>query len=99
VTTKFVIATDPMSPSENKALKEFLAGRGWWKWLPSFWLVVDNRDELTAQQIRDKIYEINNSVRAWVFAVEPTDWAGLTKEDSEGRDGSEWIVKNFMPRQ
>lgn len=96
MTKKFVIATDPMSPADIRSLKDFLTGHGWWKWLPNFWLVADTKDDLSAGAIRDKIRELDSTVRAWVFEVEPTDWAASTKKNDEGRDGSEWVKQNFM---
>ena len=67
-------------------------------WFPNFWRVADPTDKLTAVSIQNKIHQINNSARAWIFEVEPLDWAALTREESKGRDGSEWVMSTFMRR-
>jgi hypothetical protein len=96
VTRRFVIATDPLTSDEEKELQKFFKGHGWWKWLPNFWLAVDLTDTLTTVAIRDRIHEINKSKRAWVLQVEPISWASLTREDSQGRDGTDWIKRNWQ---
>ncbi|WP_256806997.1 hypothetical protein [Bradyrhizobium sp. Bra64] len=96
MTRKFVVATDTMAESDVKELQSYLTGHGWWKWLPSFWLIADTTEELTAESIRDKIHELDRTVRAWVFEVEPKTFAALTRQDSKGRDGVDWVRNNFM---
>jgi hypothetical protein len=95
VTRHFIIATDPLSAAEQRKLSASLKGCGWWHWLPHLWLVADDKDQLTVEQIRDKIHAINQTVRAWVLQVEPVTWAALTKNDDQGRDGTEWIEKDW----
>ena len=96
MTKRFVIATDPLSRDEEKALIKFINRYGWWHWLPNFWLVQDGKDVLTVDKIRDEIHEINKTKRAWVFEVEPISWAALTKEDSQGRDGTDWVGRHWF---
>jgi hypothetical protein len=93
VTRRFVIATDPLSAAEQKKLSAFLKGYGWWHWLPNFWLVADTTNRLTVEKIRDEIVNISKTTRAWVLQVEPVTWAALTKEDDQGRDGTDWVKR------
>ena len=98
MTKRFVIATDPLSTDEEKAFIEFIKRYGWWHWLPNFWLAQDSSDVLTVTKIRDEIHKINAAARAWVFEVEPVTWSALTKEDSQGRDGTDWMQRHFFKR-
>lgn len=94
----YVIATDPLTAEQEKRLQEVVTGTAWWHWLPNFWLVVDSQERHTVESLRDAIFAVNDSARAWVLEVNPITWSALTKKDKEGRSGSEWIKRNWHTR-
>lgn len=88
---RFVIATDPLTADQEKALKEVLDAARWWHWLPNFWLVLDESESLSSEEIRDAVMRINSTARAIVIETDSVTWAALTKKDSKGRDMSTWL--------
>lgn len=95
MTKHFVISTDEMTGAQEKALIKSLNPVSWWHWLPNFWLVKDSSDRLSVAIIRDLVHEINSTVRCIVLQVEPVTWAALSREDSAGRDMTDWIRNNW----
>ena len=88
---RFVIATDPLTADQEKALKDVLDSAIWWHWLPNFWLVKDGSESLTAGEIRDAVKRISPIARTFVVEVDSITWAALTKKDSKKRDMASWL--------
>jgi hypothetical protein len=93
---RFAVATDPMTAAQENKFKEALGGGVlWWHWLPNFWLLKDTQDRHTAASIRDIVFETNNTIRTVVLEIERSQWAALTKKDSQGRNMSDWLHSDW----
>lgn len=98
MTKRFIVATDPLTPDQEKIFHQKLLPAGWWHWLPNFWLIRDNTDSLTAASIRDSLRNINGSARCLVLEVDPITWAALTKKDQHGRGMAQWITDHWSSK-
>lgn len=92
---RFAIATDPLTPDEERAFRAKLGQMGFWHWLPNFWLVKTSNDAMTATQLRDWIHEVAPQARAFVTEVQSRDWGGLFKPDEKKRDMGAWIRSDW----
>ncbi|HTV70624.1 MAG TPA: hypothetical protein VMF90_19005 [Rhizobiaceae bacterium] len=91
MTRRFVVATDPLTPEQEKKFQESISNAGWWHWLPNFWLFKDYRDEHTTDSIRDILFKMDSTKRCIVLQVDRTTWSAVTKKDEKGRDMVQWI--------
>lgn len=95
MTRRFSLATDPLTPEEEKSLKEKLKGLAWWHWLPNYWLIIDTKDENTVNSIRDILFNINKTKRCIVLKIDKSTWSALSKKDAKGTDMCDWIKNDW----
>lgn len=96
---EFVVATVNLSEEEEAALANTFAGKGWWHWIPNFWIVIDPTDQLTPSSIRDSIRTITNGQKvALVLEIEGKTWAAMTRKDPDGKDNAAaWLYAQYPP--
>jgi hypothetical protein len=88
---RFVIATDPLTPDQEKALTQFASQYLWWHWLPNLWLLKDEAGTLKVATIRDQLSAMDQTLRCIVMEVEEKDWAARSSPDSKGNNMVDWI--------
>jgi hypothetical protein len=92
---RFVIGVEGLTPEEQLTLREFLRAHGaWWHWIDNLWLLstISDDKELTVEQIRDRIKEINRTALSIVFEFPADiDWAGSGKRNARGKTMFEWL--------
>jgi hypothetical protein len=91
VTKRFLIASEQMTPTQIRALKNALQGKGWWKWIPGFWLVKDPTDTLTVSSLRETIKALPYPGNFLVMEIEPKGWASVSRKDARGRSMTDWL--------
>lgn len=92
----FVVATDPMTPDDEKTFRASLSESvAWWHWLPNFWLLRSRDDDLDAKGIRDTLRRTAGEIRCMVLEVDPITWAAMTKKNAKGKSMTEWLGKHW----
>jgi hypothetical protein len=93
---RFIVATDPMAPTEEAEFRTSLGASGFWHWLPNFWLVKSFDETLTAEDIRDRLAKAAPGARCFVTQVTPVaPWVGRVKPDAHGRSMDEWLRSDW----
>lgn len=91
----FTLATDPLTAEQTKALKDAMSGKGWWHWLPNYWLIKDATDTLTVDEITAIIGRIAPQARALAVEVEKRTWSARTKPNAKGESMTAWLHSNW----
>lgn len=95
----FIVAAQNLSKEQEKVLIAYLGqnGCGWWHWIENYWLIVDPRQILTTEIIRDEISRIsNNQSRSLVLEVQAnSNWNGYGPNSPE-RNMGKWLDENWQ---
>jgi len=91
---RFVIGADPLTPSQGKQLREYLAkGDGlWWNWIHNLWLYTTKDSEVSAEKITDFILGLNSDARIIVLEFPADiDWVTSGSTNAQGKHISDWL--------
>jgi hypothetical protein len=91
---RFVIGVDPLNVGQELRFREYIKKQGgsWWHWVGNFWLITTKDNDLSAEQIRDKILEINPTARVVVFEFpEDITWAASASTNARGAMITDWL--------
>jgi hypothetical protein len=82
MTRRFLVAVEGMAAPEEEQFIAYIRkeGMGWWHWIANIWLLVDERDTITARIIRDKLSEIAKPSRCLILEVDPVTWSGVRND-------------------
>lgn len=93
---KFIMATDPLTPEQEQALRNKLGLNGFWHWLPNFWLVKSLDPDFSAVKLREMVEEVAPLARCFMTEVVPVEpWAARAKPDSQGNSMTAWIKEDW----
>jgi hypothetical protein len=96
---KFVVGCAGL---DNDREKEFIYYIGqnnllWWHWIDNFWMLVDNEDQVSAVDIRDKLKEIAPGQDIMILQIpgEAYGWAGYGPTKKFG----DWMRATWIPKE
>lgn len=94
---RYFVAVEGLTPEQEKSLLGYFKEQGvaWWHHIANVWLIVDRKDNVSAQGIRDKIKEIATMGGPCLIMQVHDDitWSGLYR--SGRKDTFDWIKKTW----
>jgi hypothetical protein len=93
---RFVIAAKTSTSSDAIKISDLFRPRfAWWHWIDNVWLVVDKKDQLTPQTIRDMIGVAVPGTHLIVLQVESGGtWSGFGLK-TPTKDMFKWIKEHW----
>ncbi len=93
----FVVSVETSSPAQEKQVKKAISDLsvGWWNWISNTWLISTDDEEITVQEIRDRIQEHAPKIRTLVLEVNPVKWSGYGPSSSTGKNMFRWLKQNW----
>lgn len=94
----FIIALDESIPEIDDRLTQIAKEKDlyWWNWINNFWIVIDDKSELTANALRKEINDVDNNVTTLVVEIEAFDWSGFgPSSEKDDKNMFNWLHKNL----
>lgn len=97
MTRRFVILASPLGDAEKQKLREYITQFGaWWHWIDNAWLVTSKDKKIRAENIRDRILDLNPKARIAVFEFpEDIDWATSSSKTADGKTIQGWLESTW----
>lgn len=95
---RFVVIIESSTKEQNDLLLKWIAveGLGWWHWFDNAWLLSNQRGNLSAAAVRDKLREVYGTANNLVLELngQADTWAGFGPQ-TEKRDMFKWLRNNW----
>jgi hypothetical protein len=93
MTRRFVIGVDGLSEEADTSFRKYLdeVGAGFWHWIPNFWLIAVDSDEISANEISNKLHDLKAKRNLVLEFPEDLDWNGWGRPNANGKNMYEWL--------
>jgi hypothetical protein len=93
MTRRFVVAVDGLTPDAEASFRKYIddIGAGFWHWIPNFWLLVIDDDEIAAEAISNKLHDMKASRNLVLEFPRDLDWKGWGRKNARGKNMFEWL--------
>lgn len=94
---RYIVSIDGnITNQENENFNEFLKNKNVssWHWLSNTWLIVDNSDSLSSEELCEKSIEIFNNRRNIIVDISSRKWSGYGPQ-TENEDMFKWFDDNW----
>src|ERR1700726_4630482 len=97
MTRRFVVGVDGLTDDSDTKFREFLksCGAGYWHWIPNFWLITTDDEDVSAEKISDKLNDLKAKRNLVLEIPEDISWYGWGAPNAKGKSMYEWLMTTW----